>query len=99
MRQGTTPRHTFTLPFDTGNVSKVRVIYAQRDNVRIVKTENDVEMAENTISVRLSQNDTFRLNHNLKTDIQIRVLTTDGDALVSDVFTVSTHQCLSEEVL
>ena len=99
MRRGTTPRHTFTLPFDTGNVSKVRVLYAQNDVLKIVKKETDAELSGNVISVRLTQAETLRLNCNLKTDIQVRVVTYDGDAFASDIITVKTERCLDSEVL
>lgn len=99
MRQGTTPKHTFTLPFDTGIVAKVRVVYAQRDDVKIVKTEADAEMDGNVLSVKLTQEDTLQLNCSLKTHIQVRVVTHDGDALVSDIITVNTERCLDSEVL
>lgn len=99
MRQGTTPKHTFTLPFDTSCVSKVRVIYAQRDDVKIVKTEADAEMDGDILSVKLDQEDTLQLNSSLKTHIQVRVVTHDGESLVSDIFTVNTDRCLDDEVL
>lgn len=99
MRQGTTPKHTFTLPFDTNIVEKVRIVYAQRDDVKIVKTEADAEMDGNTISVKLSQEDTLQLNSNLKTYVQVRVVTYDGEAFASDIITVNTERCLDGEVL
>ena len=99
MRQGTAPKHTFTLPFNTDDVAKVRVLYAQNDKLKIVKTEADAEMAGNAISVKLTQAETFLLNPAFETDIQIKVLTKAGDPLVSDIFTVSTDICFSDEVL
>jgi hypothetical protein len=80
-------------------VAKVRVIYSQGDIVKILKRECDVEMSGSTISVTLSQADTLRLNCKLKTDIQIRVVTRSGEALASDIITVVTDRCLSDEVL
>lgn len=99
MRQGTTPKHTFTLPFDTNIVDKVRVVYAQRDDVKIVKTEADAEMEGNALSVKLTQEDTLQLNSSLKTYVQVRVVTHDGNAFASDIITVNTERCLDGEVL
>lgn len=99
MRRGTNPTHTFTLPFDTSAVDKVRVIYAQSDIVKIVKKETDCELSGYTISVKLTQAETLRLNHRLKTSIQLRVLTHSGEALASGIVTMATTQCLSDEVL
>lgn len=99
MRQGTTPRHTFTLPFETSIVKKVRVLYAQGGTLKIVKKENEAEMSGNTISVRLTQAETLCLNPKFKTDIQVRVLTETNDSLASEIFSVDTERCLSKEVL
>lgn len=99
MRQGTTPKHTFTIPFDTSNVEKVRVYYAQKDVVKVTKTEADVTMDGNTISLRLTQEDTFALEGNEITIIQLRVVTKDGNSYVSDIVTVVTERCLSKEVV
>lgn len=99
MRRGTSPTHTFTLPFDTNIVAKVRIIYAQRDVIKIVKKETDCEMSGNTISVKLTQADTLRLSCSLKTDIQLKVLTVSNDSFVSDIITRNTDKCLSDEVL
>jgi hypothetical protein len=105
MRQGTTPKHTFSIPFDTSNVGKVRVYYAQKDSRsgetvrKITKTESDVAMEGNTISLRLSQEDTLLLEGNKVTLIQLRVVTKAEESFVSDIVTVMTEQCLSDEVV
>lgn len=99
MRRGTTPRHTFTLPFDTSLIAKLRVIYAQRNIVKIVKKENDAEMNGNAVVVKLTQNETLRLNSRSKTEIQVRVVTHEGESFVSDIITVNTERCLMDEVL
>jgi hypothetical protein len=66
MRQGTTPKHTFTLPFYATACQKIRVIYAQGGIVKIVKTSKDIDVYGNDIVVNLSQADTLRLNCKLK---------------------------------
>lgn len=99
MRRGTTPTHTFTLPFDTNTVEKVRVIYAQGDIVKVVKKETDCKLSGNKISVKLTQQDTLRLNSKIKVDIQVRVVTRSEDSLASDIITVSVGRCLGSEVL
>lgn len=99
MRRGTTPTHTFTLPFEASLVAKLRVIYAQRDIVKIVKKECHAEFDGNTIRVKLSQNDTLRLSCSLKTEIQVKVLTHTGESFVSEIITVKTERCLIDEVL
>jgi hypothetical protein len=67
--------------------------------VKITKTEKDAELSGNQIIVKLTQDDTFRLNEKLKTDIQVKVLTSDCNSFVSDIITVSVERCLCKEVL
>lgn len=99
MRRGTTPTHTFTLPFSVDAINKVRVIYAQSEIVKIIKKESEVKLQGNQVVVKLTQQDTLKLNCKLKTDIQLRVLTHAGDALASKIYTLSTKRCLDNEVL
>ena len=99
MRQGTTPKHTFTLPFAVPNTSAVRIIYAQGEKVLFVKTGTDVSIVENKISTRLSQEETFSLDYKQKVKIQIRILTENGEALASHIMTASVEDCLESEVM
>ena len=99
MRRGTTPKHTFTLPFDTATIEKIRVIYAQRDAVVFEKKESDVHLVGNEVRVTLTQADTLKLQSAYKTEIQIRVLTKSGQAFASDIVSVNTDRCMTDEVL
>lgn len=97
MKRGTTPTHTFALPFDVDMIEKVRVLYSQNDELKLTKT--DAALDRNTVTVKLTQEDTFKLESGLVVDIQIRVLTVDGDALNSDIIRVPVERCLESEVL
>lgn len=99
MRIGTTQTHTFELPFDAVTISKVRVLYEQKGKLVLQKTEEDCTLENNILSVRLTQEDTFNFNHSTDVKIQIRVLTTNGEALASDILCVRCDECLSNEVL
>ena len=99
MIKGTTPTHYFTLPFDTSLVANARVIYAQNEKVILKKELQDCECERNTISCKLTQEETFLFVHPRPVQIQVRVLTTSGDAINSDVETVTCEQCLDNEVL
>lgn len=99
MKRGTTPTHTFTLPFEVDLVKKVRVLYSQDDNLKVTKTEDDVVMKGNTIQVKLTQEDTFKLLCSRFVEIQVRVLTTTGEAMSSDIIRVALDRCLEEAIL
>lgn len=99
MRRGTTPKHIFTLPFDTAVIDKVRVIYAQGDKVVLVKTDDGVSFEGNSVIVKLTQEETFLFNCHDHVKVQIRVLTAGGDAPSSDPFFIPVWECLENEVI
>lgn len=101
MKRGTTPTHTFTLPFDATLVAKARILYAQNDTVILRKEGSDITINGNTLSVRLSQEDTFKFTMGFTryVEIQVRILTPTNDSLVSDIIRVPVERCLEEDVL
>ena len=99
MIRGTTPTHTFTLPFDVSNISKLKIIYAQNDSQIFCKGIEDCKLNGNTVSVSLTQSETLKFDHKKMVQIQLRVLSGGGDSLVSNVFNTSVGECLDNEVL
>ena len=99
MIQGTTPIHTFTLPFDVSMIDKVRIIYAQNDTPVVTKNTEDCQLEGNNVFVVLTQEDTFAFDHNEHVEIQIRLLTTKGEAIASHVKRIDCDKCLENEVL
>lgn len=99
MKRGTTPTHTFTLPFETSVIQKMHILYAQDEEVRLKKTEADATMEGNAVSVKLTQEDTLALDCKKNVEVQIRVLTMGNDALTSDIIRVPVDRCLENEVL
>lgn len=99
MRKGTTPTHIFTIPFDTAIVKEALVVYAQDDKEVFRKETYDCMMDGKHIGVKLTQDDTLRFNHSRNVQVQLQVLTTEGDSYVSDVWVIRANQCLNNEVL
>ena len=99
MRRGTTPTHTFTIPFSVNNVADALIVYAQGEEEVLRKTVRHCHMDGNTLSVDLTQEETFLFNCNKKVQIQVRVLTTEGKALASNIITTDVAKCLSNEAL
>jgi hypothetical protein len=98
MRIGTTPTHTFTLPEDIAAVTaKARVVYSQCNAV--VLTKEVTALSGNDVVIKLTQEETLAFHNRRPVDIQVRVLTTGGDALTSDIFTCSCCDCLEKAVL
>lgn len=99
MIRGTTPTHEFVLPFPCEMVKTVQIIYAQNDTVILEKENNDCTMNGNVVSVKLTQEDTFSFSEDSCVEVQIRVLTCDGDVLASHIMRVSCDECLYDGVL
>lgn len=100
MRRGTTPLHTFTIPFDTSLLDCVKVVYAQDDKVILEKKNEGCVLDGNTVKVTLTQEDTFLFDCRKRiVQIQVRVLTLNNEALASEVLRVPVEKCLDNEVL
>jgi len=99
MRQGTTPTHTFKTPCPTGAVKSALIVYAQNDKKILCKTLDDCEISDEKISLTLTQEETFLFEADQAMSFQVRILTTSGKALASDIVPDYVYPSLSEEVL
>lgn len=99
MRIGTTPTHTFVLPFEASDFKKIQIVYSQNDQIILEKTVDDCKLNGNVVSVKLTQEETFKFDKQYSVKIQMRVVTPEGDVLSSDVLSVCCDECLSSEVL
>ena len=99
MIRGTTPTHIFTIPFDTALIADLRISYAQCGKEVVVKTKEDATLDGQTITVKLTQEETFNFDCSKRVFVQVRVLTLGGEAVSSEVMMVSVEQCLNNEVL
>ena len=97
--RGTTPTHNFNLPIDTSELKTARVIYSQNDKIVFKKERDECKMEGNTVSVTLTQAETFSLDHKHTAQVQIRILTTDGKCPKTKVYDVPVERCLDDEVL
>lgn len=104
--RGTTPLHTFALPFPISDISEVFVTYTQNDKVVIEKNRNDIEIdvETNTLFVPLSQDDTltFKVYEKYVNNIvliQMRVLMTDGSSCASEIIKERVSNVLKDGVI
>jgi hypothetical protein len=56
---GTTPTHTFTLPFEKEMLADLRISYLQNKKKILTKEMEDVEINGNDINLTLTQEETF----------------------------------------
>lgn len=99
MRIGTTPTHVFTLPLDVDSISCLRLLYRQAGELILVKHTDECELSGNTVSVTLTQEETFKFQCKKPIDIQIRILDKEGKAFATKIVRITAEECLDCEVL
>ncbi len=99
MTQGTTPLHTFVLPFNTDIIQAVRVSYEQKGKIVLEKSTADIVRSENNLALTLTQEETLLFDANVLVRIQLHILTTAGSALVSKPKSVPVYILLSKKVI
>ena len=99
MTQGTTPLHTFVLPFNTDIIQAVRVSYEQKGKIVLEKSTADIARSENNLALTLTQEETLLFDANVLVRIQLHILTTAGSALVSKPKNVPVYILLSKQVI
>lgn len=99
MIRGTTPVLGFDLPFSTDLLAEAYVTFAQLGKVVLDKPLSACSKSDTKLIVRLTQEETLKLTGNCNTEIQVRVRTTSGDALASQIIPVETCRVLKEGVI
>ncbi len=99
MIRGTTPTLKFVIPFNTSLLATAYITLAQNREVVLEKELTECNCKDCVLSVRLTQEETLKLQCECKTEIQIRAKTLEGDSLVSDIFVVDTERILKEGVI
>ena len=97
--RGTTPKHMFKLPFDTALIKELKITYAHNREIVLVKEKQHCTLEGNTVTVRLTQEETLLFENNWNVEIQLRILKKDGDALRSKIYNRFTGVLLDDEVM
>ena len=98
MIRGTTPTHIFKLPIDTSEICKVRITYRQSGKTVLEKTEQDITMDGDTISYQLTQEESLTFG-TANAELQVKVLTSSGNVMASNIIKLSIGEILNTEVL
>ena len=102
MIQGTTPSLHFNLPFPASLIKKAEITLQYIDDLKkvlIVKTLEDCELGETSISARLTQEETLQLPAPATAKVQIRIVTTDDVILATDSYKISVKELLKKDVI
>lgn len=98
MHRYTTPVLTFKLPMEVSDLSEAFVTISQCDQV-IEKTLSDSETDGYYMKVKLSQEETGKLDDHGFCEIQIRAKDFSGNAYASRIFKVDVEKILKEGVI
>ena len=104
MTRGTTPTHTFTLPdnLKTATLSALYITYAQGSKTVLEKTLSDVTINDGVIICTLTQAETLKfevLDQHCGCDkvaVQVRMKTSDGTAMASDIMRIPVMDVLKD---
>ena len=99
MRRGTTPTHTFRLPFDVSELQEVKITYSQCGNEVLHKKKADCTLDGTTLQVILSQEETLKFECCYPAQVQVRALMTNGQAVAADPVDFAVEEILDNEVL
>lgn len=97
--RGTTPTLEFLLPFDTDQLAEAFVTLSQRGVVKVDKALTECNCDENKLSVKLTQEETLKLECDFVTEIQIRAKTMSGDVIASNIIRECTDRILKDGVI
>ena len=107
MIRATTPLQEFTFESNPADFARILITYKQDEVIVMEKTQNDLSFSsyigEDGIIVYLAA---FRMTQEEANmfqpepvRVQVRVLTSDGEALASDITTMRVTDVLDDEVL
>ena len=101
LQRGTTPVHSFALPDELKDVdfAALYITYKQDGKTVIEKDRSSISIEDGVASVRLTQEETLLFSDRWKCHIQVRLRTSAGDALVSNVANIPVYDVLKEGVI
>lgn len=97
--KGTTPTILYTLPIELNDVKNFSVTFSQGGEPIITKMKSDCEITDGKIIVRLSQEDTLKLQANKIVETQIKFLFSDGNVVPTKIKQLYAKRILDEQVI
>lgn len=100
MIRGTTPTLTFNLPCAVSLIQSLYITFEDKSGETVLeKTLADCDTADNSVSVTLTQEETLLFKERTEIRLQVRALTTEGDAVASRIYTMPVKEILKEGVI
>lgn len=99
MTRGSTPTHTFTLPYSVDTAKSLRITYSQGDLVKVSKQKSDCEIESNKVIVKLSQKETLGFFSGMDAEVQLKILLADDTVVISNICKFYVSEDLDGEVI
>lgn len=102
MIRGTTPIHYFKInndAIDTSELVKINILYGQDDKLLFKKKTADCDLKDNTITTKLTREESLKFDHRKAAQVQLVAETTNGDIIETIVMTVGVDKLLDDGVL
>ena len=99
MIRGTTPLLEFEIPFDTSQLAAAYVTLSQNGVVLVDKPLAECKCDANKLSVRLTQEETLKLECDCIAEMQVRARTLSGDSIASEIIRENVERILKDGVI
>lgn len=99
MYRGTTPTHTFATDIDLTLAEVIYITYEQQGKELIEKEKEDITVESDSLTIKLTQEETLAFDTIADVKIQIRVRFPDGTALASNIMSVPAREILKDGVI
>lgn len=99
MIRGTTPTLEYTLPFGTEQVAKAFITLVQNDEIIIDRPMEECNCSGNKISVRLTQEETYKLQCDCIVEIQLVVKDQNDNVIATNISKDRVWRILREGVI
>lgn len=98
MRRGTTPTLTFTTPYQASLIQSGYITFKQRGAIVLdaAFTDENVTVADNAISIALTQEQTLAMTTAAPCEAQIRAVLQDNKAVASNIVDIPVCAILKE---
>lgn len=86
------------MPIDNSLLKDLSITYKQKREIVLKKKYSDCFFSGNVLHVKLTQEDTLLFIEGENVEIQIKLLTTNNEVLISDKIVVKVEEVLDKEV-
>ncbi len=99
MRRGTTPTFFFELPADATHFLTVEIVFVQDGKTVLTVDRSRLTANGRQVSFRMTEEETLSFLPEVNAELQLRLITEEGQVLVSDIRTCPIRKKYPEDLL